>query len=130
MSQETWEILCEMEADDVELQLALQCAPLITGLKISNLLTISPEGFTQVGRIVEGSVLSLYPLLETEEKMVILLYREDRLEKYLKMPQVKKLLREAGYESDRLEDIFRYFAIVMKPIQREGSRSPTNWDCC
>lgn len=37
-----------MEADDVELQLALQCAPLITGLKISNLLTISPEGFTQV----------------------------------------------------------------------------------
>ena len=45
MSQETWEILCEMEADDVELQLALQCAPLITGLKISNLLTISPEGF-------------------------------------------------------------------------------------
>ena len=105
MSQETWEILCEMEADDVELQLALQCAPLITGLKISNLLTISPEGFTQVGRIVEGSVLSLYPLLETEEKMVILLYLEDRLEKYLKMPQVQKLLREAGYESDRLEDI-------------------------
>lgn len=109
MSQETWEILCEMEADDVELQLALQCAPLITGLKISNLLTISPEGFTQVGRIVEGSVLSLYPLLETEEKMVILLYREDRLEKYLKMPQVQKLLREAGYESDRLEDILPVF---------------------
>lgn len=48
MSQETWEILCEMEADDVELQLALQCAPLITGLKISNLLTISP------GRLYTG----------------------------------------------------------------------------
>ena len=40
MSQETWEILCGMKTDDVELQLALQCAPLITGLKISNLLTI------------------------------------------------------------------------------------------
>lgn len=46
MSQETWEILCEMEADDVELQLALQCAPLITGLKISNLLTISRRLYT------------------------------------------------------------------------------------
>ena len=32
MSQETWEILCGMKTDDVELQLALQCAPLITGL--------------------------------------------------------------------------------------------------
>ena len=119
MSQETWEILCEMEADDVELQLALQCAPLITGLKISNLLTISPEGFTQVGRIVEGSVLSLYPLLETEEKMVILLYREDRLEKYLKMPQVKKLLQgRQGTNPIDWRIFCRYFAIVMKPIQR------------
>ena len=45
MSQETWEILCGMKTDDVELQLALQCAPLITGLKISNLLTISSDGF-------------------------------------------------------------------------------------
>ena len=39
MSQETWEILCGMKTDDVELQLALQCAPLITGLKISNPIT-------------------------------------------------------------------------------------------
>ena len=123
MSQETWEILCEMEADDVELQLALQCAPLITGLKISNLLTISPEGFTQVGRIVESSVLSLYPLLETEEKMVILLYREDRLEKYLKMPQVQKLLREAGYESDRLEDILPVFCDRYETYAERGKNS-------
>ena len=124
MSQETWEILCEMEADDVELQLALQCAPLITGLKISNLLTISPEGFTQVGRIVESSVLSLYPLLETEEKMVILLYREDRLEKYLKMPQVQKLLREAGYESDRLEDILPVFCDRYETYAERGKPFP------
>ena len=124
MSQETWEILCEMEADDVELQLALQCAPLITGLKISNLLTISPEGFIQVGRIVEGSVLSLYPLLETEEKMVILLYREDRLEKYLKMPQVQKLLREAGYESDRLEDILPVFCDRYETYAERGKPFP------
>ena len=48
MSQETWEILCGMKTDDVELQLALQCAPLITGLKISNLLTISSDGFCLV----------------------------------------------------------------------------------
>ena len=109
MSQETWEILCGMKADDVELQLALQCAPLITGLKLSNLLTISPDGFSQVEKIVEGSILSMYPLMETEAKIVILLYRRDRLEKYLKMPQVQKLLQEAGYDSGRLEDILPVF---------------------
>ena len=82
MSQETWEILCGMKTDDVELQLALQCAPLITGLKISNLLTISSDGFCLVEKIISGSFISMYPLLETEEKTVILLYQKERLEKF------------------------------------------------
>ncbi len=94
-----------MEADDVELQLALQCAPLITGLKISNLLTISPDGFCLVEKIISGSFISMYPLLETEEKTVILLYQKERLEKYLRMMQVQKPLTEEGYPSCLLEDI-------------------------
>lgn len=124
MSQETWEILCGMKADDVELQLALQCAPLITGLKISNLLTIFPEGFSQVEKIIEGSVLSMYPLMETEEKMVILLYQRERLEKYLEMPQVQKMLQEAGYGSDRLEDILPVFCERYETYAERGKSFP------
>ena len=124
MSQETWEILCGMKADDVELQLALQCAPLITGLKVSNLLTISPEGFSQVEKIIEGSVLSMYPLLETEEKVAILLYRKDRLEKYLKMPQVQDLLQKAGYTSCQLEDILPVFCERYETFAEKGEPFP------
>ena len=47
----------------------------------------------------------MYPLLETEEKTVILLYQKERLEKYLRMMQVQKLLTEEGYPSCLLEDI-------------------------
>ena len=124
MSQETWEILCGMKADDVELQLALQCAPLITGLKVSNLLTISPEAFPQMEKIIDGSVLSMDPLLETEEKMVILLYRKDRLEKYLEMPQVQKLLQEAGYTSCQLEDILPVFCERYETYAERGKPFP------
>ncbi len=124
MSQETWEILCGMKADDVELQLALQCAPLITGLKVSNLLTISPEAFPQVEKIIEGSVLSMDPLLETEEKMAILLYRKDRLEKYLEMIQVQKLLQEAGYTSCQLEDILPVFCERYETYAERGKPFP------
>jgi hypothetical protein len=45
MSQETWEIVTNKEIDGIEMQLALQCAPLIMGLKISNLLNIRCEDF-------------------------------------------------------------------------------------
>ena len=37
MRIETWEIMQNADLDEIELQLAFQCAPLITGLKVSNL---------------------------------------------------------------------------------------------
>ena len=104
MSQETWEILCGMKTDDVELQLALQCAPLITGLKISNLLTISSDGFCLVEKIISGSLFHV-SVIGNGRKTVILLYQKERLEKYLRMMQVQKLLTEEGYPSCLLEDI-------------------------
>lgn len=109
MSQETWEILCGMKTDNVELQLALQCAPVITGLKLSNLLTISPAGYAQVEQITEGSFISVYPLLETEEKVVMLLYQKKPLEKYISMCRVKKLLEEEGYKDFSLDAVLPVF---------------------
>lgn len=38
MSREIFELVREMDLKNIEIQLALQCAPLITGLKVSNLL--------------------------------------------------------------------------------------------
>lgn len=40
MSSETWEIIRKLRGDEIEFQIAFQCAPLITGLKESNLLNI------------------------------------------------------------------------------------------
>ena len=127
MSQETWEILCGMKTDDVELQLALQCAPLITGLKISNLLTISSDGFCLVEKIISGSFISMYPLLETEEKTVILLYQKERLEKYLRMMQVQKLLTEEGYPSCLLEDILPVLCEKYGLMQKPKMIFPMSW---
>ena len=55
MSRETWEILQQMEPKDVELQLALQCAPLIAGLKPSNLFNIPCEGVCQVRELIRDT---------------------------------------------------------------------------
>ena len=44
MSRDTWKILKQMSMEEsinqVEVELAMQCAPLITGMKISNLFSI------------------------------------------------------------------------------------------
>ena len=40
MRQEVFEIVQKMDKDNIRTQMALQCAPLITGLKVANLLII------------------------------------------------------------------------------------------
>ncbi|MCM1236025.1 MAG: DUF3793 family protein [Ruminococcus flavefaciens] len=45
MCQKTWEMIQDKKVDEIGLQMAIQCAPLITGLKISNLLNIRRVDF-------------------------------------------------------------------------------------
>ena len=83
MSRETWEILQQMEPKDVELQLALQCAPLIAGLKPSNLFNIPCEGVCQVRELIRDTGISMYVLFSTGRKAAVLLYRRESLEEYM-----------------------------------------------
>ena len=48
MSSETWEIIRKLRGDEIELQIAFQCAPLITGLKESNLLNIEKQDYQRM----------------------------------------------------------------------------------
>ena len=40
MSRETLHLMLKLNPEDLDTQVALQCAPLLTGMKISNLLTV------------------------------------------------------------------------------------------
>ena len=60
MSENTWEIMKGMEFGDVELQMALQCAPVITGVKVSNLLNIELSGYRQMVEILKDSDICMH----------------------------------------------------------------------
>jgi hypothetical protein len=105
MSQETWEIVTNKEIGGIEMQLALQCAPLIMGLKISNLLNISCKDFIPMQEIVKNSDISWYVFLESKEKLTVLLYQRESMESYLRQPEVARLLEKMGYQSLFSEDI-------------------------
>ena len=74
MSRETWELIKHMETEGLEVQMIIQCAPVIAGLKVSNLLII-PEGqLFQLRELLKDSSISMYLLLKEEGRLVILLY--------------------------------------------------------
>lgn len=109
MSTEAWEIVKEIGVEDIEIQLALQCAPLITGLKISNLFRIQKEQYKKLLDILQNSGIEICPLGMIEDKITVLLYRERALEAFLSGEQVRRLLKQFGYSGMELKKILLTF---------------------
>ena len=57
MSKETLHLLLRMNHDRLETQIALQCAPLLTGVKISNLLTVTSHRKQEAAGLFEGTAV-------------------------------------------------------------------------
>ena len=111
MSQEIYEIVKGMDLENIETQLALQCAPLITGLKISNLLIISKGNEEVVKRILNRTGISYYRLIQTRTKTTFLLFRRNELEEFLSDENVRNVLMKAGYKSLQIDKILRTFSL-------------------
>ena len=103
MSQEIYEIVKGMDLENIETQLALQCAPLITGLKVSNLLIIPKGNEEVVKRILNRTGISFYRLIQTRTKTTFLLFRRNELEEFLSDENVRKfsLRYEAYMQGDK-----------------------------
>lgn len=109
MSTEILEIVQQMDLHNAETQLALQCAPLIAGVKISNLLVVSTGMEDTVKQCLRKSGISFLLLLRTREKARYLLFRKKPLEAYLMRKEIRELLQESGYQDFMLGNILSTF---------------------
>lgn len=97
MCREVFENARVIGLETLEIQLALQCAPVIAGLKISNLLIIPSSQEEKLYHIFRNSEISFFRLLWADGKSTFLLYRKEMLEAYFMQWEVRTILKEAGY---------------------------------
>lgn len=114
MSNEMMEIIKNLDSQNIEIQLALQCAPLIMGLKVSNLLIFEKKKVSHINDILKNTDISYSVLLTRGDKMILLLYKINELEKYLSNKDVINMLKELGYSKFKLEDILSKFRLRYK----------------
>lgn len=119
MSQEVLEIIKQSNLKSLQMQLALQCAPLLTGIKMSNLLIVHKDNAMYVRDMFANTKISLYELTATNDKVTFLLYRADQLHAYLQDDEVRRLLQVLGYQEITLEVILpvvacNYTSYLMK----------------
>ena len=105
MSREILEIVQKMNPKALETQFILQCAPMIAGLKPSNLLIISRENEKNIRRILKGTSLSCETLVRVNHKVTMFIFRQPMLEQYLSQAEVKLFLKELGHQEKNLQEL-------------------------
>ncbi len=103
MCPEVFEIIRGMDMEDIELQIALQCAPLITGIKMSNLLKLPPAQEDEIHALFHRTGIDHFRLWGNGKSVVYLLYSRNRMESYICGADAAMLLRECGYSDGTLE---------------------------
>lgn len=103
-----------------------QCAPVLKGVKISNLITMEPGGWRKIRAYLKKSRIICIPLYADAEKEVLFLYRYEQLERHLKNREVREFLRSCGYESFevasvlvRLRRRYQLYAGISKEFPHE-----------
>ncbi|MGN0485307.1 MAG: DUF3793 family protein [Lachnospiraceae bacterium] len=125
MSQDVIEIIQQMDQKKVENQLALQCAPVLTGEKASNLLNIGKENAAVLPKILRGTGISCRKLFERGETVTVLLFWKRELETYFAQRKVQSLLKKLGYgKRVSLEQIFLQFEKSYAEYEKKQAEFP------
>ena len=107
MCQEVFKIVQTMDLSQVETKMALQCAPVIKGIKISNLLIVSSCDEEAVRVILKRTGLVHYRLLRQDNKTTFLIFRIHQLAAYLQDLDVQYILNENGYDIHSIIQLYR-----------------------
>lgn len=88
-------------------QVATQCAPVLKGVKLSNLITVKAGCWQKIRRFLRQSRVICVPLYMDGEKEVLYLYRYERLVQYLQRKEVREFLQHYGYEQYDIAAVLR-----------------------
>ena len=82
----------------LQVQLILQCAPFLKGIKIACILNITEENSRELYEILEGTGIKFKILTRNHGKCLVLLYRRESFSRYLKRTDVREFLGSNGYD--------------------------------
>lgn len=124
MNKETIQLIGHCSKSDIEMQLAIQCAPVITGIKIANLLIVQNEYVKDVSHLFQNTEISVYALCRSEAKTILFLYRKMELISYLNSEKVNSIINKLGYHSLDIDSVLCEFSKKYTEYLRDGGVFP------
>ena len=105
MGRDVIELIQELDMKDIKTQMVLQCAPLFTGLKVSNLLIVPAKKGNLVREILGETEICIRKLTEFKGRITYILFRRSALEAWISEEDNRRFLAESGYEGCSLDSI-------------------------
>lgn len=124
MSWEKMNLQEQPKPDVFDIQFALQCAPLIMGLRISLFLTVTDWQLKRIENILRERKISFYKISEKNGRMAVLLFYEKKMKDYFADNSVRKLLSSLGYSDGNLYDFMACFAERYEEFLHNGNTFP------
>ncbi|MCR4998449.1 MAG: DUF3793 family protein [Lachnospiraceae bacterium] len=97
------------------LMLAMHCAPLLRGSKVSNIVTIRKSDFYGIRELLKDTGISYRFLKARGELVILFLYRQSTLAAYLTQPQICEFISDYGYQ-DVCHDLKACLNLLAKRI--------------
>lgn len=124
MNSQAFGLIKKSDINSLDVQLALQCAPFMTGLKPSNLFITGGGNLAKAVSIFEYAGFSYFILLKTESKTVFLVYDSKRLEECVSGRDAAGLLRKTGYYALELKELLKNCRLRYRQYASEGRGFP------
>lgn len=108
----------EWTAENIRLncQTAFQCAPVLLGIKPSNLLIIEPSNIAMAQQLLRNAGVGIRTLFYSPgRKIILFVYRQGMMESVLKSEENLEFLKEYGYED-------RDFSRILGRLQKRYCR--------
>lgn len=103
--------------------LAYYCSPVLTGAKVSNLVSISKMELPDYRRLVqyynkrfEKYDIKINPICECGQRILVFVYKQSQLYQYLRRTDVNTILEDYGYSSSW--SLNRYIATLKTRMNR------------
>lgn len=105
-------------------QIVLQCAPFLKGLKVSCVISVDAALYGGLAELFENMDVSYHRLSCSDGKCLVLFYRPEELDRYLKQPGVNELIREYGYTDMSVDRILKRLSERIGDFSRRGMGFP------
>lgn len=106
------------------LQVTMQCAPLLKGLKVSTALRTDTEACRLIRGLLKGTNIRFRSLDFFDHKCLIFLYREEDLMGYLTQPQNREFLESYGYHVFEIDELLKRLTLRIRLFREKNMGFP------